>query len=33
MPPTYPVPDGERNPNARYLIAKRLVDGLPRDRS
>jgi CRISPR-associated protein Csb1 len=31
MPPTYPVSDGERNPNARYLLAKRLVDGQPRD--
>lgn len=27
MPPTYPVPDNERNPNARYLIGDRLVDG------
>jgi len=31
MPPTYPVVDGERSPNAKYLIAKRLVDGQPRD--
>ncbi len=31
MPPTYPVSDNERNPNARYLISKRLVDGQQRD--
>jgi len=31
MPPTYPVADNERDPNARYLMAKRLVDGQPRD--
>ena len=30
MPPTYPQPDGERDPNARYLIGERLVDGGPR---
>ena len=30
MPPTYPVPDNERNPNARYLVGDRLVDGSPR---
>lgn len=30
MPPTYPIPDNERNPNARYLIGDRLVDGAPR---
>jgi CRISPR-associated protein Csb1 len=27
MPPTYPVPDNERNPSARYLTGERLVDG------
>ena len=27
MPPTYPVNTGERDPNARYLIDSRLVDG------
>jgi CRISPR-associated protein Csb1 len=27
MPPTYPVSNGERDPNARYLIDSRLVDG------
>ena len=27
MPPTYPVADNERDPNARYLRAERLVDG------
>jgi CRISPR-associated protein Csb1 len=27
MPPTYPVSDSERDPNARYLIGERLVDG------
>lgn len=31
MPPTYPVPDNERDPNARYLIAPRLVDGERRE--
>ena len=31
MPPTYPVSDGERDPNAKYLLAKRRVDGEPRD--
>jgi CRISPR-associated protein Csb1 len=31
MPPTYPVADGERGPNARYLIAQRLVDGKERN--
>ena len=25
MPPTYPVSDGERDPNARYLMDSRLV--------
>src|SRR6185437_10738017 len=30
MPPTYPVADNERNPNARYLIGDRLVDGVTR---
>lgn len=27
MPPTYPVNNGDRDPNARYLIDSRLVDG------
>lgn len=27
MPPTYPVPDTERDPSARYLFSERLVDG------
>ena len=27
MPPTYPVSNGERDPNARYLMDSRLVDG------
>lgn len=27
MPPTYPVTAGERDPNARYLMDSRLVDG------
>jgi CRISPR-associated protein Csb1 len=27
MPPTYPVPDAQRDPNARYLFSERLVDG------
>jgi CRISPR-associated protein Csb1 len=27
MPPTYPPQDGDRDPNARYLIGDRLVDG------
>jgi CRISPR-associated protein Csb1 len=27
MPPTYPVSGGERDPNARYLMGDRLVDG------
>ncbi len=31
MPPTYPVADNERDPNAKYLTAKRLVDGQHRD--
>lgn len=31
MPPTYPVADNVRDPNDRYLIAKRLVDGEQRD--
>jgi CRISPR-associated protein Csb1 len=31
MPPTYPVGDSERDPNAKYLIGKRLIDGAPRD--
>ncbi len=31
MPPTYPPPDNNRDPNARYLTAKRLVDGGQRD--
>jgi CRISPR-associated protein Csb1 len=30
MPPTYPVADNVRDPNARYLIAPRLVDGQQR---
>lgn len=30
MPPTYPVADTERDPNAKYLIAERLVDGQAR---
>jgi CRISPR-associated protein Csb1 len=30
MPPTYPVDDGERDPNARYLTGPRLVDGKQR---
>lgn len=30
MPPTYPQPDNDRDPNARYLIGERLVDGSPR---
>ena len=29
MPPTYPVADNERDPYAKYLVAKRLVDGAP----
>jgi CRISPR-associated protein Csb1 len=31
MPPTYPVADNERDPNARYLIGKRLIGGSQRD--
>lgn len=31
MPPTYPVADNERDPNAKYLMAKRLVDGQQRN--
>ena len=27
MPPTYPVNNGDRDPNARYLMDSRLVDG------
>jgi CRISPR-associated protein Csb1 len=27
MPPTYPVNNGDRDPNARYLVDSRLVDG------
>jgi CRISPR-associated protein Csb1 len=27
MPPTYPSPDGDRDPAAKYLIGERLVDG------
>ena len=27
MPPTYPVSDNNRDPNARYLFGERLVDG------
>ena len=27
QPPTYPVSDSERDPNARYLMSPRLVDG------
>ena len=30
MPPTYPVNTGERDPNARYLMDSRLVDGKQR---
>lgn len=30
MPPTYPVADSVRDPNERYLIAARLVDGQQR---
>lgn len=29
MPPTYPVADNVRDPNERYLMAPRLVDGQP----
>jgi CRISPR-associated protein Csb1 len=31
MPPTYPVDKSERDPNACYLMARRLVDGQRRD--
>jgi CRISPR-associated protein Csb1 len=31
MPPTYPLAETERDPNAKYLITKRLVDGEQRD--
>ncbi len=31
MPPTYPIDGANRDPNASYLIAKRLVDGQQRD--
>ena len=31
MPPTYPVGDNERDPNAKYIMAKRLVDGQRRE--
>jgi hypothetical protein len=27
MPPTYPVSNGDRDPDARYLMDSRLVDG------
>lgn len=27
MPPTYPVNNGDRDPNAKYLVDSRLVDG------
>jgi CRISPR-associated protein Csb1 len=30
MPPTYPPPDGDRDPAAKYLIGDRLVDGQKR---
>ena len=31
MPPTYPPPDNNRDLIAKYLIAKRLVEGAPRE--
>jgi CRISPR-associated protein Csb1 len=31
MPPTYPVADNVRDPNEKYLMAPRLVDGTKRD--
>jgi CRISPR-associated protein Csb1 len=30
MPPTYPVDNGDRDPNGAYLMAPRLVDGVQR---